>query len=123
MDLGIAMSWFNQRYFRDKLSMFCEFVPQIIFLNGLFGYLCLLIIGKWVSGSTADLYHILIYMFLSPGDAGLTCNGDCEENRMFAGQGALQVNLLLSIPSLKKRSFAIGLGAYWLITSHQVYIL
>ena len=123
MDLGIAMSWFNQRYFRDKLSMFCEFVPQIIFLNGLFGYLCLLIIGKWVSGSTADLYHILIYMFLSPGDAGLTCNGDCEENRMFAGQGALQVNLFLSIPSLKKRSFAIGLGAYWLITSHQVHIL
>lgn len=93
MDLGIAMSWFNQRYFRDSLSMWCEFVPQIIFLNSLFGYLCLLIIGKWVSGSTADLYHVLIYMFLGPGDSGLTCKGECEENRMFPGQGPLQVQL------------------------------
>lgn len=37
----------------------------MIFLNGLFGYLCVLIILKWATGSTADLYHTLIYMFLS----------------------------------------------------------
>lgn len=104
MDLGIIMSWFNQRYFRDSLSLWCEFVPQIIFLNGLFGYLCLLIIGKWVSGNTADLYHTLIYMFLSPGDAGLTCNGGCEENRMFAGQGALQVGQV-ALPEFNYNSF------------------
>lgn len=93
MDLGILLSWFNQRYFRDHLSMWCEFVPQMIFLNGLFGYLCLLILIKWISGSTADIYHILIYMFLSPGKNGLTCNGDCKENQMFSGQGVLQVRL------------------------------
>jgi hypothetical protein len=29
MDAGIAMSWFNQRYFRDNLSMIFEFVPQV----------------------------------------------------------------------------------------------
>ena len=46
----------------------CEFVPQMIFLNFLFGYLCLLMVIKWVSGSTADLYHVMIYMFLQPGD-------------------------------------------------------
>ncbi len=62
----------------------------MIFLNFLFGYLCLLMIIKWVSGSTADLYHIMIYMFLQPGDAGLTCDGGCTENRMFAGQGTIQ---------------------------------
>lgn len=46
--------------------------PQMIFLNALFGYLCVLILLKWVTGSTADLYHTLIYMFLSvrpPWDA------------------------------------------------------
>lgn len=69
----------------------CEFVPQMIFLNFLFGYLCLLMIIKWVSGSTADLYHIMIYMFLQPGEGGLTCDGGCMENRMFAGQGTIQV--------------------------------
>ena len=74
----------------------CEFVPQMVFLNGLFGYLCLLIVGKWVSGSTADLYHVMIYMFLSPGTGGLACwdaatgTYGCAENIMFTGQGPLQ---------------------------------
>ena len=91
MNVGIMLSFLNQRYFRDRLSMWCEFVPQMVFLNGLFGYLCLLIIGKWISGSTADIYHILIYMFLSPGESGLTCNGECMENHMYPGQGVIQV--------------------------------
>ena len=46
MNLGIIMSLFNQRYFRDALSTFCEFIPQMIFLNALFGYLCFLILLK-----------------------------------------------------------------------------
>ena len=75
MNAGIIMSFLNQRYFRDSLSTYCEFIPQMLFLNGLFGYLCLLIVGKWVSGSTADLYHVMIYMFLSPGSGGLMCAG------------------------------------------------
>lgn len=29
MNLGILMSLYNQRYFRDKLSMLCEFIPQV----------------------------------------------------------------------------------------------
>ncbi|KAK4860204.1 hypothetical protein QYF36_019156 [Acer negundo] len=40
----------------------------MIFLNSLFGYLSLLIIVKWCTGSQADLYHVMIYMFLSPAD-------------------------------------------------------
>ncbi|GMJ13892.1 hypothetical protein HRI_005058400 [Hibiscus trionum] len=43
-----------------------QFVPQMIFLNFHFGYLSLLIITKWCNGSQADLYHVMIYMFLSP---------------------------------------------------------
>ena len=83
----------------------CEFVPQMVFLNGLFGYLCLLIVGKWVSGSTADLYHIMIYMFLSPGTGGLACadaNGNygCKENIMFPGQGPLQARARVHVPLL-----------------------
>ena len=61
-----------------------QFVPQMIFLNSLFGYLSLLIIVKWCTGSKADLYHILIYMFLSPTD-------DLGENQLFFGQKFLQV--------------------------------
>lgn len=61
-----------------------QFIPQVIFLNSLFGYLSLLIIVKWCTGSQADLYHVMIYMFLSPTD-------DLGENQLFAGQKNVQV--------------------------------
>ncbi|EFN56991.1 hypothetical protein CHLNCDRAFT_34870 [Chlorella variabilis] len=93
MNAGIILSFFNQRYFSDMLSTVCEFIPQMIFLNALFGYLCILIVMKWATGSTADLYHTLIYMFLSPGD--VDCGGACPENQLFAGQAQVQVFLLL----------------------------
>ncbi|KAI7743675.1 hypothetical protein M8C21_004123 [Ambrosia artemisiifolia] len=78
MNLGIILSYFNAKY---------QFVPQIIFLNSLFGYLSLLIIVKWCTGSQADLYHVMIYMFLSPMD-------DLNDNQLFMGQKYLQLLLL-----------------------------
>mmetsp|Transcript_13610 Transcript_13610/g.33453 ORF Transcript_13610/g.33453 Transcript_13610/m.33453 type:complete len:829 (-) Transcript_13610:923-3409(-) len=89
MNLGILMSLFNNQYFRDRLSTWAEFVPQVIFLNSLFGYLVFLIIYKWVSGSIADLYHVLIYMFLQPGNVD-------EAGAIIPGQAGLQVVLLLA---------------------------
>ncbi|MQL79607.1 hypothetical protein Taro_012047, partial [Colocasia esculenta] len=65
-----------------------QFIPQMIFLNSLFGYLALLIVVKWCTGSQADLYHVMIYMFLSPTD-------DLGENQLFWGQRPLQILLLL----------------------------
>ncbi|KAK9126838.1 hypothetical protein Scep_015684 [Stephania cephalantha] len=65
-----------------------QFIPQIIFLNSLFGYLSLLIVVKWCTGSQADLYHVMIYMFLSPTD-------NLGENQLFWGQRPLQILLLL----------------------------
>ncbi|KAH9331599.1 hypothetical protein KI387_003707, partial [Taxus chinensis] len=68
MNLGIILSYFNAKYFSNALNIWYQFVPQMIFLNSLFGYLSLLIIIKWCTGSKADLYHVMIYMFLSPTD-------------------------------------------------------
>lgn len=59
----------------------------MIFLNSLFGYLSLLIIVKWSTGSQADLYHVMIYMFLSPTD-------ELGENQLFPGQKTVQVGYL-----------------------------
>ncbi|KAI3513264.1 hypothetical protein L1887_20593 [Cichorium endivia] len=89
MNLGIILSYYNAKFFKNDLNIWYQFIPQMIFLNSLFGYLSLLIIVKWCTGSQADLYHILIYMFLSPMD-------DLGENQLFWGQKYLQILLLLS---------------------------
>ncbi|GER35511.1 v-type proton ATPase subunit a [Striga asiatica] len=73
----------------DDSELLYQFVPQMIFLNSLFGYLSLLIIVKWCTGSQADLYHVMIYMFLSPMD-------DLGDNQLFTGQKFLQILLLLA---------------------------
>lgn len=88
MNLGIIMSYYNAKFFKNDINIWYQFVPQMIFLNSLFGYLSLLIIVKWCTGSQADLYHIMIYMFLSPMD-------DLGENQLFWGQKYLQILLLL----------------------------
>ncbi|KAI3733252.1 hypothetical protein L1987_64472 [Smallanthus sonchifolius] len=88
MNLGIILSYFNAKFFRNDLNIWYQFIPQMIFLNSLFGYLSLLIIVKWCTGSQADLYHVMIYMFLSPTD-------DLGENQLFWGQKYLQILLLL----------------------------
>ncbi|XP_011092832.1 V-type proton ATPase subunit a3 [Sesamum indicum] len=88
MNLGIIMSFFNALFFKNSLNVWFQFIPQIIFLNSLFGYLSVLIIIKWCTGSQADLYHVMIYMFLSPTD-------ELGENQLFPGQKTAQLVLLL----------------------------
>ncbi|XP_078447915.1 V-type proton ATPase subunit a3-like [Wolffia australiana] len=88
MNLGILLSYFNGKFFSNSLNIWYQFIPQLIFLNSLFGYLSLLIIVKWCTGSKSDLYHVMIYMFLSPTD-------DLGENQLFPGQKTLQLVLLL----------------------------
>ncbi|KAK9113038.1 hypothetical protein Scep_020557 [Stephania cephalantha] len=88
MNLGIILSYFNAKFFKNSVNVWFQFVPQMLFLNCLFGYLSVLIIVKWCTGSKADLYHLMIYMFLSPTD-------DLGENQLFAGQKTLQIVLLL----------------------------
>jgi V-type H+-transporting ATPase subunit a len=88
MNLGIFLSYFNAKFFRNSINVWYQFVPQLIFLNSLFGYLSLLIIIKWITGSKSDLYHVMIYMFLSPTD-------ELGENQLFPGQKMVQLVLLL----------------------------
>ncbi|KAH8934864.1 hypothetical protein BDL97_17G001900 [Sphagnum fallax] len=89
MNLGIVLSYFNAQFFRSSLDIWYQFVPQLLFLNCLFGYLSFLILLKWCQGSKPDLYHIMIYMFLSPTE-------DLGENKLFEGQTYVQIVLLIT---------------------------
>src|SRR5688572_23734675 len=80
MSFGICLSIFNYIHFKRTLSIWAEFVPQMLFMQCIFGYLCFAIIYKWsipwyepdASGnprnSPPGLLNMLIYMFLQPGN-------------------------------------------------------
>ena len=52
MSLGVLMKGLNAIYFRNYLDFIFEFIPQIILLLVLFGYMDWLIIAKWLTNFT-----------------------------------------------------------------------
>lgn len=56
MGLGVCMKAFNATYFSNTLDFWFEFVPQLILLFALFGWMDCLIIAKWTSDFTNKEY-------------------------------------------------------------------
>jgi len=55
MTFGVCLSYWNATYFKRPLNVFAEFIPQIIFLTCMFGYLTLLMWMKWTMYSAGSL--------------------------------------------------------------------
>uniref|UniRef100_A0A0K8TS08 V-type proton ATPase subunit a n=1 Tax=Tabanus bromius TaxID=304241 RepID=A0A0K8TS08_TABBR len=49
MIFGVVMSLLNHRYFKNRVSIIYEFIPQMLFLVFLFFYLVLLMFIKWTT--------------------------------------------------------------------------
>ncbi|KAL5018990.1 hypothetical protein ScPMuIL_004712 [Solemya velum] len=49
MLLGISLSLINHLHFRNLLNIFCEFIPEMVFMLCLFGYLIALVFYKWLT--------------------------------------------------------------------------
>lgn len=92
MTAGIFLSLLNALHFGHGIDIIGEFVPQVIFLLSLFGYMVFLIIFKWCSywpgGQAPLILNVMISMFLSPGSVS-------KDNTMYTGQAAVQTILLL----------------------------
>ncbi|KAG0296376.1 H(+)-transporting V0 sector ATPase subunit a [Dissophora globulifera] len=101
MSFGLCMLYYNAKFFRKPIDIYGGFIPQILFMECLFGYLTLMILYKWsvnwfetdaaghaIRNSPPSLLNTMIYMFLSPG----TIN---EGDRLYAGQGFIQGVLVL----------------------------
>eukprot|EP00128_Syssomonas_multiformis_P011490 Colp12_sorted_trinity150504_noHs@34484 len=92
MCFGISLANFNFAYFGRKHLIFLQYIPQIVFMLCIFGYLTILIFFKWGThwpGSQApSLLLTLINMFLKPGSIG-------ADAVLYSGQAGLQSALVL----------------------------
>ncbi|XP_025422505.1 V-type proton ATPase 116 kDa subunit a isoform X1 [Sipha flava] len=100
---GVSLSLYNYRYFKDRISIFCDFIPQVIFLTFLFFYMVLLMFIKWISygpqndfpDSPACAPSILITFINMVLFKNAEALPNCNTVYMFAGQGVLQKFLVL----------------------------
>ncbi|XP_061907320.1 V-type proton ATPase 116 kDa subunit a [Entelurus aequoreus] len=112
MSFGVILSTFNHLHFRRRHNLYLVFLPELLFLLCLFGYLVLMILYKWLFFSAKNSRHapsILIHfinMFLMQGDA---------VQPLYPGQSGLQMFLVviavLSVPVLL---LGKPLYLYWL---------
>jgi len=92
MTFALCLQLPNHLHFRRPVDIWTGFVPQMIFLQSIFGYLVVCIIYKWIVDWTTmpmgppSLLNMLIDMFLKPGTV---------EQKLYAGQGLVQTVLVL----------------------------
>lgn len=105
MLFGVVIGLWNHMYFKRKLNITCEFIPQIIFLVFLFLYMVLLMFIKWIKyGPDSDkidpehgpscapsvLITFINMVLFKPGTAPKPCSP-----WMYGGQSGFQSFLVV----------------------------
>ncbi|KMZ06543.1 uncharacterized protein Dsimw501_GD21418, isoform C [Drosophila simulans] len=103
MIFGVVMSWHNHTYFRNRISLLYEFIPQLVFLLLLFFYMVLLMFIKWIKFAATNnkpyseacapsilITFIDMVLFNTPKPPPEKC-----ETYMFMGQHFIQVLFVL----------------------------
>ncbi|KAF9009536.1 V-type ATPase, V0 complex, 116kDa subunit family [Cyathus striatus] len=93
MTFALCLQLPNHIRFKRPVDIYANFIPQMIFLQSIFGYLVICILYKWSidwsKSSTAppSLLNMLIAMFLEPGSVK-------PGTQLYRGQGFVQAVLL-----------------------------
>uniref|UniRef100_A0AAR2LVB3 V-type proton ATPase subunit a n=1 Tax=Pygocentrus nattereri TaxID=42514 RepID=A0AAR2LVB3_PYGNA len=94
MLFGVTLSLFNHTYFKKPLNIWLGFIPEIVFMGSLFGYLVILIFYKWtaynaeISKDAPSLLIAFINMFLFNYN-------DPTNKPLYRGQMAIQCLLVV----------------------------
>ncbi|XP_063932360.1 V-type proton ATPase 116 kDa subunit a 2-like [Zophobas morio] len=102
MLVAIFLNVFNHSFFKNKLKIYCETIPQFLFMASIFGYLCALIISKYGSQLNTNL---------SPLPPFLPCDG------LGKGLGSLRplpVCVYLTMLPQTHHSFSFIICTRWL---------
>uniref|UniRef100_A0A914HU72 V-type proton ATPase subunit a n=1 Tax=Globodera rostochiensis TaxID=31243 RepID=A0A914HU72_GLORO len=63
MTFGVALSYYNHKYFKSDLDIKFTFIPQLIFLSSIFIYLCLQIVAKWLFYDAQGGHTVFTYKY------------------------------------------------------------
>ncbi|XP_069490545.1 V-type proton ATPase 116 kDa subunit a 1 isoform X7 [Ambystoma mexicanum] len=94
MLFGVTLSLLNDIYFKKKLNIYLMFIPEMIFMSSLFGYLVILIIYKWCAydvGTSKEAPSLLIHFI----NMFLFNYSDKSMKMLYSGQVGLQCFLVV----------------------------
>ncbi|XP_049635021.1 V-type proton ATPase 116 kDa subunit a 1 isoform X7 [Suncus etruscus] len=94
MMFGVSLSFFNHMYFKKPLNIYFGFIPEMIFMTSLFGYLVILIFFKWTAydvhlskDAPSLLIHFINMFLFSYEDTGVPM--------LYSGQKGIQCFLVV----------------------------
>ncbi|XP_051538976.1 V-type proton ATPase 116 kDa subunit a 1 isoform X2 [Myxocyprinus asiaticus] len=92
MLFGVTLSLVNYVYFQNFRDIVLQFVPQLIFILSLFGYLVFLILYKWSITLQSDKAPSILLLFINM----MLFDYQSQHNLLYGGQKAVQIFLVVT---------------------------
>ncbi|XP_017551687.1 V-type proton ATPase 116 kDa subunit a1 [Pygocentrus nattereri] len=91
MLFGMALSLVNYLHFRNFQNVLLRFVPELVFMLSLFGYLLFLILFKWTVRLRSETAPSILLIFINM----MLFSYQTDDKFLYSGQKALQMFLVL----------------------------